>query len=90
VAQRLVKGKTGMRLVYEYVPVTGQVVSFIQKPEVGLPPQITEFTWERSIEYWVAQGELGKEDAIRIKGEVQSPTTAPERPSPSTRLFGKP
>jgi Tfp pilus assembly pilus retraction ATPase PilT len=90
VAQRLVKGKTGMRLVYEYVPVTGQVVSFIQKPEVGLPPQITEFTWERSIEYWVAQGELGKEDAIRIKAEVQSPTAATERPSPSTRLFGKP
>jgi Tfp pilus assembly pilus retraction ATPase PilT len=91
VAQRLVKGKTGMRLVYEYVPVTGQVIPFIQNPGVGLPPQqIAEFTWERSIEYWVAQGELGKEDAIRIKAEVQSPTTATERSSPSTRLFGKP
>ncbi len=80
VAQRLVKGKTGMRLIYEYVPV-GSTLALAIEEEKPLAVS-TDYPWEKSIEYWVAQGEFTPEETVRIKALVRA---APQ--PPGGRLF---
>lgn len=87
VSQRLVRAASGMRLVYEYVPVNEAIASSIEKREYD--SYSTPYPWEASINALVSQGEIGKEEAITLRAMVGAGKASDARPPLSQgRIFG--
>lgn len=78
VSQRLIRGRTGMRLVYEYVPVDGALSQAIA--EGNYRQYSTPHSWNRSIEALVEAGQISREEAITLRAMVGGGEAAPSRP----------
>lgn len=70
VSQRLVRGKSGMRLIYEYVPVDAGIARLITEGKYR--QYTTPYSWNRSIEALVQAGEIGREEAISLRAMVMA------------------
>lgn len=68
VSQRLIKGKGGMRLIYEYVPVDEKLAKLIR--EGNYATYTTPYPWENSIDALLAASEIGKAEAISYRSAV--------------------
>lgn len=71
ISQRLIRGRTGMRLIYEYVPVDGSLSKAIG--DGNYRQYSTPYTWNRSIDALVEGGQITREEAITLRAMVGSP-----------------
>ena len=79
VSQRLVRGRSGMRLLYEYVVVDPTLSAAIRKGEYR--KYTAHHPWSTSIQALLAAGEISSTEAVRYRAMVG----AEENPG---RLFG--